>query len=108
MGPSHRAGLGYNGQGDGSVLGSWGGLDSFLAMLGHAVPGQPLRAIKTWVFSGPQQDVASMFQNKDSAFLGHRSFENLTTVHIHMLSPEKMHLYSQLQGIAETLEPTGS
>ena len=41
--------------------------------------------IKTWVFSGPQPDVASIFQNKEFAFLGHRSFENLNGSHSHAL-----------------------
>lgn len=34
---------------------------------------------------GPQQDMASTFQNKGSAFLGHRSFKNRMLVQ--MLSP---------------------
>lgn len=58
-----------------------------LATSGHPVPAQPLRTVKTWPFSGFQQDTIPTFQNEDSAFLTHKSFENLMTVQV--LSPEK-------------------
>lgn len=83
VGPSCRAGLGYEGQGEGCALSSQDDLASFLATSVHPVPAQPLRT-HPWPFSGFQQDTIFIVQNKGSAFLT-QIFGELNEV----LAPEK-------------------